>query len=127
MEHVSDKSIAESGKENREFSTGAVRDNATGKGAPVLISPYFIDRLAKHLEKGAIKYESRNWEKGIPLSECMNSLLRHITSLIKGNEDEDHCAAAICNLMFYLHIKEMIEQGKLPDTLDDMPNYEKQL
>jgi hypothetical protein len=112
-----------SGKEYREFETGAHRDNADDKGCPVLISPIFLNRLSKHLEKGAKKYSCRNWEKGMPLSEYMNSMLRHTLQLIEGCRDEDHAAAIGFNIMAFIHTKEMIDRGILPDMLDDMPDY----
>ena len=41
-----------------------------------------------------------------------------------GKDDEDHEAALVCNIMFYMHSKEMIEKGLLPAELDDMIPYE---
>lgn len=110
--------------QHQSFSTGAVRDTAEDKPRPELISPYFEDRLANWLAKGANKYEARNWEKGIPISRCIASLRRHTSAFMKGLVDEDHEAAIACNIMFIIHYQEMIKRGKLPEDLDDMPHYE---
>ncbi|HDY88779.1 MAG TPA: hypothetical protein ENH82_11800, partial [bacterium] len=67
----------ESGKK-REFSTGAKKQAAKGKGTPVLFPPDAYLEVSKHFEEGAEHYSARNWEKGIPLSELINSLERHI-------------------------------------------------
>ena len=105
-----------------EHSTGAKRDSDTGRGAYELISPIFINRLAKHLEAGAEKYDPRNWEKGIPIARCFRSALRHIWQALAGYTDEDHLAAAACNLMFIMHTREMIRRSNLPANLDNVPN-----
>lgn len=108
----------------QSFNTGAIRDTADNKPRPELISPYFINALGNWLSKGANKYEDRNWEKGIPISRCVASLLRHTMSFMMGLTDEDHEAAIACNIMFILHYRELIAKGKLPAELDDMPHYE---
>ena len=57
----------ESGKE-REFKTGARKQNAEGKGTPSLFPGDAYLEICKHFEDGAEHYEPRNWEKGIPVS-----------------------------------------------------------
>lgn len=59
----------DSGK-RRKFSTGAVRDINEEKGRYELISPIMIERLAKLLQRGAIKYSTIkpiNWEEFIEI------------------------------------------------------------
>ena len=58
-----DVELQDSG-ERREFETGAVRDMAEGKGRCDLLPACALLRLSKHYEKGAKKYDERNWEKG---------------------------------------------------------------
>jgi len=106
-----------------DFSTGSVRDTREGKGRYDLISPIFTERLAKHLELGAAKYNERNWEKGQEVSRCMDSCMRHLNKYLEGHRDEDHLAAAATNLMFIIHTEEMVKRGKLPHHLVDWPNY----
>ena len=103
--------------EHKVFDTGARRDTSTNRGRYDLISPTFLKRLAIHLEKGAAKYTARNWEKGIPLHRCAESLLRHFLQWLNGENDEDHLAAVSCNIMFLIHLSEKISSGSLPESL----------
>ncbi|HUU93700.1 MAG TPA: dATP/dGTP diphosphohydrolase domain-containing protein [Phycisphaerae bacterium] len=119
---MNDLEIKDSGQ-RQEFATGAVRDLACGKPRLELISPVFLRRLAAWLAMGAEKYAARNWEKGIPMDRSMGSLLRHINQYREGLRDEDHLAAAACNIMFLLHTEEMVDRALLPDSLDDIPRY----
>ena len=88
-----------------------------------LISPFFLRRLGRWLTIGAQKYAKRNWESGMPLSRCVDSLFRHLTAYMAGERDEDHLAAMACNVMFLIHYEEMIERGALATELDDLPEY----
>lgn len=115
-------SVKDSGS-REEFQTGSVRDTRDGKGRFDLISPIVTERDAKHLENGAKKYGSRNWEKGQPLSRFMDSAMRHLNKYMEGHRDEDHLAAARWNIAAIIHIEEMIRRGKMPNTLNDLPNY----
>ena len=114
--------LKDSGKRD-EFETGAVRDVGELKGAYELISPFFMRRLALWLERGASKYSPRNWEMGMPMGRTFQSLIRHTFQYIAGHRDEDHLGAIACNIMFIIHYEEMIAQGKLPEKLNDLPDY----
>ena len=113
----------DSGK-RQKFSSGAVRDTAEDKPMLELISPYAEERLGTWLTKGSKKYKARNWELGLPFQRTFASLKRHVNKFNKGNMDEDHLAAIMCNAMFLIHYEEMIKIGALPADLDDMPKYE---
>ncbi len=68
--------------------------------------------------KGALKYEERNWEKGMPLSEFCASAHRHLMEFMKGDLSEDHIAQCAWNLMCIIHFQELgLEE------LDDLPHY----
>ena len=41
----------------------------------------------------------------------------------QGKRDEDHLAAIMFNAMALIHYEEMIERGRLPAALNDMPSY----
>jgi hypothetical protein len=69
--------LPDSGK-REEYSSGAVRDVATGKGRFDLLPPHALMRLAQLYEVGATKYAARNWEKGIPLDRFIDSAFRHM-------------------------------------------------
>jgi hypothetical protein len=114
--------------EREQFSTGAVRDTATDKPRPDLISPFFLERLGEHLRKGAIKYQAWNWAKGIPSSRCYESAMRHLMRYAQGYTDEDHLAAAAFNIMAIIHNEEVSgnEQVRMvgpTDQINDMPKF----
>ena len=103
--------------ERIEFKTGAVRDTTIGKGRYDLLSPIAIKRLAQHYENGSIKYDDRNWEKGMPLKRFLDSAIRHLFQLLDGDDQEDHAAAAMWNIAGFIHIQEKIRRGELPSKL----------
>ena len=108
----------------QEYSSGATRDNSISKGKYVLISPMALKRLAGVYERGAANHGDRNWEKGFPISRALDSAIRHIFQYIEGLRDEDHLAQAAWNIFAAIHFEEMIERGKLPGDLNDLPNYQ---
>jgi len=108
-----------------QFKTGAMRENAPGKGRFDLISPIFLKRLAVVMEKGAAKYADRNWEKGMYLHQYIDSAMRHLNQVLEGKDDEDHAGQCAFNIMAFIHTKEMIDRNIIPSEFDDMPNYEK--
>ena len=105
------------------FQTGAQRDRQVGKGRYDLISPVALKRIADILEKGAIKYSERNWEKGMPISRYVDSALRHLSQYVEGKRDEDHLGQAFWNLHSALHGEEMIQRELWPKEMYDMPCY----
>jgi hypothetical protein len=108
-------------KKRYKVSTGAQRDCRTGKGRFDLLPTRTLKDLAIHFEKGADKYEQRNWEKGIPISIFVDSGLRHAFQFVEGREDENHLIAAIWNLMCAYDTILRIQEGKLPEELYDLP------
>jgi hypothetical protein len=104
-----------------EFTTGAVRDTRAGKGRFDLLPPSAIKRVAQLYQRGAEKYEARNWEKGMPFSRMVDSLLRHAFAVSAGQMDEDHLAAVVFNA---LGIMEFQEHGRT--DLDDVFNRDDQ-
>jgi len=114
------------GGEDRVFSTGAKRQASAGKGLPTLLPADALLEISKHLEGASIKYGSRNWEKGLPLSSILDSLLRHIFAELMGDTTEEHARAIGCNTLFYIATKLRVRQGLLPSELDDLPKYKKE-
>lgn len=116
-----DSGLKDSGT-RREFTTGAQRDGVAGKGRFDLLPYWPQKRFAQHMEKGAIKYAARNWEKGIPLSVFLNSAENHVQKLKAGFTDEDHAAAALWNISCFIETEARIKAGLLPAELDDLPH-----
>lgn len=98
------------------FETGAVREEVTGKGRFDLIPPEGLFRLARWYEQGAKKYSDRNWEKGLPYCNCINSAMRHLVKYLAGWNDEDHLAAVAWNVFalmyFEKHKPELDDRNK---------------
>lgn len=106
----------------RVFPTGSVRDNRNGKGTYYLIPYEPMRQLALHYEGGCEHYGPRNWEKGQPLcASYLDSAERHLQQLKAGMTDENHAIAAVWNLFGYIQTLKWIEDGLLPDDLDDRP------
>ena len=112
--------ITKDSGERRTFDTGAIRDTVTGKGRFDLISPIVLMRLAGVLERGALKYTPRNWEKGIPFSSFVDSAIRHLMQWTAGMKDEDHLAQCLWNIHSLIHTEARVLQKKLPRALADM-------
>jgi hypothetical protein len=111
-----DHGLPDSGDRTPQYG-GAMRDRAPGKGRFDLLSPFFLQALARLAEQGAAKYAHRNWERGYSTALCADSLMRHATQYLAGNEDEDHLAAIAWNAMAAWHVTRMVEQGHLPPSL----------
>lgn len=109
--------------ERRAFDTGSQRDAAVDKGRFDLVTPIALRRLAGLYERGAVKYDARNWEKGQPLSVFMDCAMRHLQKHLMGYRDEDHLGAVLWNIAAIMHIEHQIAREKLPAELDDLPCY----
>lgn len=83
-------------------TTGAMRE--------ALSTPYFrqvpLEAIAAgclSLEYGAQKYTDRNWEKGLPWQQLIDSLRRHLDDFERGHDIDDGPNGSnlphICNIM----------------------------
>lgn len=105
-----------------KFASGAQRSDRTGKGRFDLISPFGLKRLAIQYEEGSEHHEDeRNWELGFLISRAICSALGHLNDHLMGDRSEDHLAAGSWQLFAAMHFEELIEQGKLPTELNDVP------
>ena len=95
--------IKDSGN-RREFTTGAVRDMAEGKGRMDLLPWSAIIEISKHCENGAKKYGEHNVDKGIPTNSLCDSAARHLAKYLDGWTDEDHLLAAAWNLLWAIEM-----------------------
>lgn len=113
--------ITKDSGEREQFDTGAKRDIREGKGRFDLVPTVALRRYAELLERGAVKYNSRGWEQGMPLCRYYDSAMRHLISFMEREETEDHLAAVIFNVAAIIHHLDLISKGKLPKELDDRP------
>jgi len=116
--------------ERAHFSTGAQRDTNNGKGRYDLLPVLALRRLAQLYERGAIKYDDRNWEKGIPVWRMFDSGIRHAEDALSGKHDEDHLAGAVWNLLGIMEYEERIKLGmteyeKLFDNMGPLYEFNK--
>lgn len=118
---VGAKALKDSGA-RETFSTGAQRDRQPGKGKPSLVPSWVIWLVSRVYEDGAAKYASRNWEKGMPLSNYIDSAERHLTKLKAGMRDEPHATQVIWNMIGYIYTSVLIKMNLRPAELNDMPN-----
>lgn len=78
-------------KEKKQYNA-----SKTGAQREALGVPYFrqvpleaVAAGAASLEYGAQKYSDRNWEKGLPWQQMIDSLKRHIDDFERGHEYDD--------------------------------------
>lgn len=105
-----------------EHESGMVRDSEEGKPRFDLLLCSYLDyeeqmltRDARRMAHGANLYGERNWEKGDSPEEwarARSSAFRHFMQWFNGETDEDHAAAARCNISFAEAIKQKIERAE---------------
>lgn len=91
--------------ERQDFTSGAKRDTQSGKSRYDLIPPGPLKRLADLYARGAEKYGEANWQKGMPTSRMLASLMRHLESYRLGDREEDHLAAVVWNAFAIMHFE----------------------
>lgn len=77
-----------------------------GKEKWGLVNFEALKPMVQVLMYGAKKYEPRNWEKGLSKEEILESMLRHVFELLKGNlidseSNYPHIGHIMCNALFY--------------------------
>lgn len=102
--------------ERVKYSTGCVREPNTDKPRYDLISTEGLRRVAHHYTNGAKKYGDRNFEKGMPWSHPLASMMRHVEAWRSGDTSEDHLAAVVWNAMA------LMEYEKTHPELNDIPS-----
>jgi hypothetical protein len=84
------------------------RKNDGGKDPWHLVPWDAVRGIVRVLEFGAIKYEARNWEKGMDWSRCYAALQRHLVAWFQDREKRDpetgysHLWHAGCCLLFLI-------------------------
>ncbi len=85
--------------------TKALRYNE-GKLKWSLVNFASLVPMVQVLTFGAAKYAPNNWKKGLDRSEILESMMRHLTALIDGEETDpesklSHIGHLFCGCMFY--------------------------
>lgn len=107
----------------QSFKTGAVRDTAAGKPLFELLPGWALMAYAWIMEAGARKYDSRNWEKGMPMSRYLASAHRHLELYRLGFRDEPHLWQAFWNIGGCIHTSVLVHIGVYPKEFYDLPNH----
>lgn len=55
--------------------------------------------VSHHYKDALSKYPERNWEKGLPTHSFVDSGVRHLLKLAKGDQDEPHNNAFVWNML----------------------------
>ena len=61
--------------------------------------PEMILMVSHHYKDSLSKYPERNWEKGLPTHSFVDSGVRHLLKLARGDQDEPHNNAFIWNML----------------------------
>ena len=86
---------------------GSFRDSPPGRGIYYVIPGCFLRRLAIRYEYGDIKYgQTDAFKAGLPVSDCVNSLYRHLSAYADGDNSEDHLAAIAWNVAAIMYYEE---------------------
>jgi hypothetical protein len=118
--------IKDSGKMSQNAS-GMRRDAREGKTRYDLIPTFLLKRLADHLAKGAEKYGAWNWMQANTQQELdgyKESGLRHFIQWRDGEDDEDHMAAVVFNMMCAENVKDKIIQGLIDVSVAPFPEVD---
>lgn len=73
--------------------------------------------MIRVLEHGCKKYSPKNWQKGLDLTEILESMQRHLAALMDGEEIDpesgiSHMGHIQCNAMFYNYHKNKQDEKK---------------
>lgn len=114
-----------------QFETGATRSADKGKlDFEGFFDPMVLKRYAEYLNKHRVQAdgklrESDNWQKGMPISRCVKSMLRHVWDvwmIWRGNAVKDENGKdvdiqdALCAVMFNVQVilrELLLERGRV--------------
>lgn len=88
------------------FDTGAVRSSDASGTRYDLITPIGLRRVAEAYAEGSAKYGDFNWEKGMPVHDLLNHVLRHCYMFLSGDRSEDHLGHAAWGMLAACHSDE---------------------
>ena len=114
------KELIMSEQHNRKFTTGAQRDTGDDKLRMSLVPQQELKRVMERFLSGAEKYGENNWMKGMPLSVYYDCAHRHMAAWWAGDQDEDHAAAVVWNMLCA-----MWTETKIANCTPNTPDHEK--
>lgn len=86
--------------------------------------PEMILMVSHHYKDALSKYPERNWEKGLPTHSFVDSGVRHLLKIARGDQDEPHNNAFIWNMLGILwndeHHPELVDMPFVDKLV--MPN-----
>ena len=97
-------------KKIRRFPSGAVRSDDTGRARPDWVSAWAIEAIGQHLANNSNDFGATNYLLGIPIEECLASLMRHYCTYQKTKSKADLTALAF-NAIAALHTACIKEDG----------------
>lgn len=96
------------------FPSGMIRSRSNGKiRYDLVFDGPLVERLARHLTRGAERYGDRNWLRASSMEEAARfreSAVRHFVQWLRGDDDEDHYAATVFNMSGYEYVRERLER-----------------
>ena len=113
----------------RTFRTGSKRDTNANKPPLSKLMWTALEEVAFVHQYGDEEYGEGNWRKGQPLKSTIESAIRHLKAVLKG-EDKDpksgylHSAHAEWNCGLITHqLKHAEHYAELDDRMDDFGNW----
>lgn len=88
-----------------QTDNGMVRENKDEKLNHLsYTTPENMERYARHMKAGEIAHGRSNWKKGgYPKEEYLESAMRHLLALWRGDTSEDHASGVRFNMEGYMH------------------------
>lgn len=89
-----------------KYEGGGVRESAIGKGTYKYVPTVALKRLSHRYQYGEMKYGATdNFKKGLPVSNCWDSAMRHLVAYMDGDNTEDHLAAVAWNVFCIMEME----------------------
>lgn len=113
-------------------NTGVADRHNSGKERWSLVDFEALKPMVEVLAFGAKKYSDDNWKKGLKTKEVCESLIRHLTAYLAGQDNDSESELPevghiLCNAMFLSHMHlfrpDMDNRGKKEERVLDDPNF----
>jgi hypothetical protein len=99
--------------------TGGTKEQKLARYDLIPVEPLRL--LAEHYGRGALKYESRNWERGYPWSLSYAAMMRHANQYW-GGEDIDEETGSPHLVAVAWHAFALLEYMTTHQEFDDRPS-----